>query len=194
MSKTSNQPMWPIRKILPFSCALARGEGDAVMVAQVAQQHRRSRCPRACGSAVTTADESSSGEKSSSPIAFTPARAARPSRTCRSNAASRPCVEQQAERDVEAAQERDGRRERGVERVLRLLRRRPVEVEGPRGSRAGSSARAETEANARPGGHISAFCEPETDDVDSPGVGLERDGAERRDRVDDEQSPRRSPP
>ncbi len=40
--------------------------------------------------AVTTAELSASGEKSSSPIALTPARAARPRRTCRSWAVSRP--------------------------------------------------------------------------------------------------------
>ena len=38
MSKTSNQPMWPMRKIFPFRCALARRERDAVAVAQVQQQ------------------------------------------------------------------------------------------------------------------------------------------------------------
>ena len=39
---------------------------------------------------MTTADRSSSGEKSSSPIAFAPSRQARPRRTWRSNAASSP--------------------------------------------------------------------------------------------------------
>ena len=41
MSKTSNQPMWPIRKILPFSCALAVGDRDAEAVAE-----RRDDSPR----------------------------------------------------------------------------------------------------------------------------------------------------
>ena len=52
--------------------------------------------------AVTTAELSSSGEKSSRPIAFTPSRQARPRRTWRSKAASRPLLEDQAERDVRA--------------------------------------------------------------------------------------------
>jgi len=35
-----------------------------------------------------------------------------------------------------------------------------------------------------PGGVISAFCERKTTTSDAPGVGLERDGAEARDGVD----------
>ena len=90
MSKTSNQPMWPMRKIFPLSVALARRERDAVPVAQVAQELGAVDAVGRRATAVTTADESSSGEKSSSPIALTPARVARPSRTWRSNAASSP--------------------------------------------------------------------------------------------------------
>ena len=104
---------------------------------------------------MTTAAVSSSGEKSSSPIAFTPARAARPRRTWRSKAAVEPVLENQPERDVEAADQRDRRRERRIERVLRLLvrcasrsrssataARARAPAPGPRPSRAraGSSA------------------------------------------------------
>ena len=106
---------------LALQVLLAGRERDAVPVAEVQQQLVASRCPSGARIAVTTAAVSSSGEKSSSPIALTPARAARPSRTCRSNACLEPVVEDQAERDVEAADQRDGRRERRVERVLRLL-------------------------------------------------------------------------
>ena len=45
MSKTSNQPMWPMRKIFPFRCAWPGRERDAVPVAQVARAARRRRCP-----------------------------------------------------------------------------------------------------------------------------------------------------
>ena len=58
--------------------------------------------------------------------------------------------------------ERDGRRERCVERVLRLLVPAPVEVEAAATASTRSSTCAGTEAIASPGGHISAFCEPET--------------------------------
>src|SRR3954471_1141300 len=89
MSKTSNQPMWPRRKILPFSSPWP----FAIVMP------KRSRTPRITSpesipagarTAVTTALRSSSGEKRSRPSAFTPARAARPRRGWRSNAASRP--------------------------------------------------------------------------------------------------------
>ena len=102
MSKTSNQPMWPMRKIFPLKCALARRQRDAVPVAQVAEQLGAVDRRPGTRTAVTTAAESSSGEKSSSPIAFTPARAARPRRTCRSNAGLEAVVEDHPERDVEA--------------------------------------------------------------------------------------------
>ena len=46
-------------------------------------------------------------------------------------------LEQQAERDVERGDERDGRRERGVELRLRLARPLPVEVEARRAARRG---------------------------------------------------------
>ena len=93
-----------------------------------------------------------------------PARQARPRRTWRSKASSRPSVEQEPERDVERDDERDGRREGAVEL---LLRRRACAPSRSRSAAASSarpapSAAAETEANARPGGVISAFCEPET--------------------------------
>ena len=69
------------------------------------------------------------------------------------------------ERDVEPEEERHGRRERA--RALGLALRRPRPSRSSSGRRraaraARSSARSETEANASPGGVMSAFCEPAT--------------------------------
>src|SRR5439155_10370472 len=89
MSKTSNQPMWPMRKILPFNSARPFA---IVMPNRLRSPSTISVASTPSGAriAVTTADRSSSGENSSSPIAFAPSRQARPSRACRSKAASRP--------------------------------------------------------------------------------------------------------
>src|SRR5581483_3210631 len=89
MSKTSNQPMWPIRKTLPLRWAWP---GASVTPWRSRRWSRSvsASIPSGARIAVTTAELSSSGENSSSPIAFTPARAARPSRTWRSNACSSP--------------------------------------------------------------------------------------------------------
>ena len=145
---------------LALQRALSRRERDAVPVAQMPQQLV---AVDALGAriAVTTAELSSSGEKSSRPIALMPARAARPRRTWRSNAALEAVVEHQAERDVEAPDQRDRRCERRVQLVLRRLVRPPVEVEAAR-LLARASTCSGTDTVARPGGHISAFCEPET--------------------------------
>ena len=84
MSKTSNQPMCPIRKIFPFRCCWP---GASVTPCRSRRWSSSSSLsiPSGARIAVTTAAVSSSGEKSSRPIAFTPARAARPRRMCRSN-------------------------------------------------------------------------------------------------------------
>jgi hypothetical protein len=55
-----------------------------------ARTSSRASMPSGVRIAVTIADRSSSGENSSSPIAFAPSRHARPSAACRANAASRP--------------------------------------------------------------------------------------------------------
>ena len=78
---------------------------------------------------VTTAELSSSGEKSSRPIALTPSRQARPSRTCSLEGGLEAALEDHAERHVQADDDRDGRRECRVERLLRHARALPVEVE-----------------------------------------------------------------
>ena len=85
---------------LPLECALAGRESDAVPVSQVAQQLG---AVDTLGGADGGDDggESSSGEKSSSPIALIPARAARPSRMWRSKRRLEPVLEQHPERDVE---------------------------------------------------------------------------------------------
>ena len=73
-----------------------------------------------------------------------------------------PFLEQQAERDVERGDERDGRRERGVELRLRLARPLPVEVEARRATRSPRARPRRRRTRPSPGGVISAFCEPET--------------------------------
>ena len=94
-------------------------------------------------------------------------------------------VEDQPERDVEAADDRDGRCEGGVENVLRLLVRTPVEVEGSRRLRLREHALGHR-GHRQAGRAHQGFLGTGDDDVDPPGVGLERHSAERRDRVDDE--------
>ena len=87
-------------------------------------------------------------------------------------------VEDHPERDVEATDQRDGRRERRVEDLLRLPRRPPVEVEGPR-------RRQSLEQVARHGGHRETgrahqrLLRARHGDLDAPGVGIERHRAER---------------
>src|SRR5437868_2347660 len=89
MSKTSNQPMWPMRKIFPFrsACPFARVMPKRLRTAEMISPESM---PSGLRTAVTTALRSSSGENSSRPIAFAPARAAQPRRTWRSNAFSSP--------------------------------------------------------------------------------------------------------
>ena len=97
-----------------------------------------------------------------------------------------PAVEHEAERLDEGDDGRGRRRER--RRALRL--RAPLSAPSPSRSAAASPTpiaprrASETAANARPGGVISAFCEPGHDDVGAPGVGLERHGAQARHGVD----------
>ena len=96
-----------------------------------------------------------------------------------------PVVEQQAERDVEAADQRHRRRERGVELVLRLLVRAPVEVEAAGRLRPREHVLRDRD-DREPGRAHQRLLRAGDDDVDPPRVRLERHGAERRDRVDDE--------
>ena len=160
MSKTSNQPMWPIRKIFALEGALARRERDAVPLAQVAQQ-------RGAVDALGRADRGDDrggvvvGREQLEPHRLDAGarRAAEPDVALERGLEA--VVEDHPERDVEPADQRDGRREGGVEDLLRLPRRAPVEVELRDGGSLSQSGSA-TLAIARPGGHISAFCEPET--------------------------------
>ena len=86
---------------------------------------------------------------------------ARPRRTWRSNAVSRPSLEQDPHRHVEAAM--SGTAGVNGESILSCAFwcARPVEVEAARGL-ASLRAAPETDTIASPGGVISAFCEPET--------------------------------
>ena len=137
--------------------------------------------------AVTTAERSSSGEKSSRPMALTPSRQARPRRRERSHAASRPSARS---RSSETSRPRTSETA-GVNGVRAsacdFSARCQSSVEARRGRRLRDRVERPRRggANASPGGVISAFCEPDDDDVDAPGVRLERDRTERRDGVDD---------
>jgi len=97
-----------------------------------------------------------------------------------------PFLEQQAERDVEAGDERDGRRERCVELGLRLLSPLPVEVEARRAPGRGERrVRDGTEPEARRS--HQRLLRARDDDVEPPGVGLARNSAEAGDGVDDDE-------
>src|SRR5262249_18424575 len=72
MSKTSNQPMWPRRKIFPFSSPWP----FAIVMPKRSRTPRMTSpesIPAGARTAVTTAPPASSREKSSSPGALTPA-------------------------------------------------------------------------------------------------------------------------
>ena len=102
-----------------------------------------------------------------------------------------PLLLDQLERDVERHEERDGRRERAVGRILALALRRCGSSRSSSAARRRSAARASARslglAKPSPGGHMSAFCEPADDHVDVPLVLRQRDGAEARDRVHHDQ-------
>ena len=94
-------------------------------------------------------------------------------------------VEQQLERLVERDDERHGRRERrrpGLERGAQL---RPVEVH-PRSGRARAAlpGRRRDRGEREPGRCHQRLLRAGDDDVESPRIGLERNRAEARDRVD----------
>ena len=102
-----------------------------------------------------------------------------------------PLLEQQAERDIERHDERDGGREGAVELGLRLPGSLPVEVvarqrrarrelPGGLGDRDRREARWRHQRLLRTG----------DDDIEPPAVGLERDGAEARDGVHDDERAR----
>src|SRR4051812_45569069 len=142
--------MWPMRKTLPLS---APWPGASVMPNWSRSVSTRSpeSTPSGATIVVTTAERSSSGENSSRPIAFAPARAARPRRTWRADAGFGPpppgnprgaaeadvaverrfeaLLQEDPEGDVEGDDEWHGRRERRVDLRLRRERALPVPVE-----------------------------------------------------------------
>ena len=197
MSKTSNQPMWPMRKILPFSVALAADELDRRGRPAGGAGSRRRRGPSGARIAVTTAERSSSGEKSSRPIAFTPARQARPRRTWRSNAASSPSSRIMPERDVSSASTSGTAGVNGASSFACPFRVRS-QSKTKRGSRAaGGRARARPARptrRTRPGRRHQRLLRARDDHVDAPRVRLERHGAEARDGVDDDERARVASP
>ena len=134
---------------------------------------------------MTTAERSSSGEKSASPIAFAPSRHARPSAAWRAKAASSPSSSRSPSARIERGDEGDRRRERrraGRERVAEL---RPVEVEArERRARASLPRRRRDGDEREPRRRHQRLLRAGDDDVESPRVRLERHRAEARDRVD----------
>ena len=183
--------MCPKRTILPAHLALAADDRDAGRLAHRARRSPARRCRRACGSP-SRRRTVVVGREELEPIAFTPARQARPRRTCRSCAASRPVLEDHLERDVEPADERD-RPARTGSRPSPASRRRAPSRSSSAASCASRSPRAPPARWRRtrgPAGHMSALCELVSDDVEAPVVGLERNGREARDRVDDDERAR----
>ena len=102
MSNTSNQPMWPMRKIFPLSAPWPGASVTPCCVAQVAEQRRSPSTPSGARTAVTTAEVSSSGENSSSPIALRPARVGAAEADVPLERGLEAVVEDHPERDVEA--------------------------------------------------------------------------------------------
>ena len=100
-----------------------------------------------------------------------------------------PLVEEQTERDIEADDDRDRGRERRIERLLRVPRRAPSRSSSAdaRASSTAAQASAETETVARPGRRHQRLLRARDHRVEAPGVGLERNGAEARDGVDDDE-------
>ena len=95
-----------------------------------------------------------------------------------------PGVEDQAERHLERADERDGRRERGVELRLRLQDPAPVEVEAASLvlERRGLGRRGHAHEGESRRRH-ERLLRARHDRVELPLVGRERHGAEARDRI-----------
>ena len=162
MSKTSNQPMWPMRKILPFRCPWPgasvtpwrsrRWQQQLAGVDPVGHAHRGHD-----GGGVVVGREELEPHRLDARRAprGRGGRAARtPPRDCRRGAS-------RARRRGSWISETAGVNAASSV-VLRLLVRAPVEVEAARRLAARSQTCAGTDAIASPGGHISAFCEPET--------------------------------
>ena len=122
MSNTSNQPMWPMRKIFPLRCAWPGASVTPWRSRRCASSSSPS-MPSGARIAVTTAARVVVGREELEPhrLDARARRAAEPDVALERGVET--VVEQQAERDVEAADQRDRRRERRVELVLRLLRR-----------------------------------------------------------------------
>ena len=114
--------------------------------------------------AVTTVLRSSASPKISSPIACGAGAGGAGEQLVAGEDVLQALLEDHVERDVEADEQRDGGREGGVALALGLEVLGPVEVvAAARGCRRRSRrALSETDANARPGGHMSAFWEPAT--------------------------------
>ena len=181
--------MWPMRKTLPLSGPWPGRERDPEPVAQVEQELP---AVDAVGHADSGHDRRAVvvGREELEAHRLDPLTAGAAEADVALEGGLEAPLEDHAERDVEADDERDGRRERRIERLLRLARALPVEVE-PRGfaSSRASQAASETETIARPGGAISAFCEPETTTSSAQASVSQRDRAEARDRVDSDERP-----
>ena len=97
-------------------------------------------------------------------------------------------LEDEAERDVQAADQRHGRREGGVELRLRLAHALPVEVVAGQAGAGRSLPRGLGDGDdGEPGRGHQRLLRAGDDHVHPPRVGLERDGAQARDRVADDE-------
>ena len=139
---------------------------------------------------MTTAERSSSGENSSRPIAFAPSRHARPSAAWRANAASSPSSSSSpSATSSDATSETAG--VNGVDPVSSdALHSLPVEVEARRRRPRDALPRRRRDGRERePGRSHERLLRAGDDDVEAPGVGLERHRAEARHGVDDVSAP-----
>ena len=160
MSKMSNQPMWPIRTALPFSwpCPGAR---VTPWCRGGARSSWSPSMPSGMLIAVTTATSRRRARTARAPSPSRPhARRGRAARAARTPPRGPPS------RSSPSATSRPRRSETaGVNAASRLccafFVRAPVEVEASAASPRGQRARRDRRRTPGPGGHISAFCEPE---------------------------------
>ena len=185
MSKTSNQPMWPMRKIFPLRCPCP----GASVTPCSSRRCLSSSVPSMPSGSVRDGDHRGGvvvGREELEPHRLQAGArgAAEPdvplergleavARRCSPSATSRPRISETA--GVNAASKTS----------LRLPRAAPVEVEAARLRQPVPEAVGDAR-HREPGRAHQRLLRAGEDDVDAPRVGLERDRAERRDRVDDE--------
>ena len=185
------EPRWPSRKILPVSLPWppARTTPRALIAPLNAFQSR----PSGIYAAVTVCDAKRWSANSSKPSASRPARAAAAHASWRAKTPAAPSALHQPEALVDLEDDGDRRRPRRLAVGLRVAVEPQVEVEARHRRRLHRRPRPRAEAAtiARPGARHPRLLRAGHDDVDAPGVHLERHGAEAGHAVDEDQRVRR---